>query len=137
MNVRKRLLSLSLALLGAAGATLCATLGATSGASAQSYPSHPVRWIVGYPAGGSTDIMARLIGQRLSERLGQQFVIENKPGAGNNIGTEQVVRAAPDGYTILLVNPPTPSTRRSTSSSTSTSCATSRRSPASRACRTS
>ena len=97
MNVRKRLLSLSLALVGAVAATLTA--------SAQDYPSHPVRWIVGYPAGGSTDIMARLIGQRLSERLGQQFVIENKPGAGNNIGTEQVVRAAPDGYTILLVNP--------------------------------
>ena len=97
MNLRKRLLGLSLALLGAVATTLCA--------SAQDYPTHPVRWIVGYPAGGSTDIMARLIGQRLSERLGQQFVIENKHGAGNNIGTEQVVRAAPDGYTILLVNP--------------------------------
>jgi tripartite-type tricarboxylate transporter receptor subunit TctC len=64
-----------------------------------------VRWIVGYPAGGSTDILARLIGQWLSVRLGQQFIIENRPGAGNNLGTEQVVRAAPDGYTILLVNP--------------------------------
>src|SRR6201999_3896311 len=79
--------------------------GTTLAADAQGYPSRPVRWIVGYPAGGSTDIMARLIGQRLSERLGQQFVIENKPGAGNNIGTNEVVRAAPDGYTILLVNP--------------------------------
>jgi tripartite-type tricarboxylate transporter receptor subunit TctC len=69
------------------------------------YPTRPVRFVVGYPAGGSTDIIARLIGQRLSERLGQQFVIENKPGAGNNIGTEAVVNAEPDGYTVLLVNP--------------------------------
>lgn len=75
------------------------------GASALDYPTKPVRWIVGYPAGGSTDILARLIGQWLSARLGQQFVVENRPGAGNNIGTEQVVRAAPDGYTLLLVNP--------------------------------
>ena len=75
------------------------------GALALDYPTRPVRFIVGYPAGGSTDIVARLIGQRLSERLGQQFVIENKPGAGNNIGTEAVVNAEPDGYTVLLVNP--------------------------------
>ena len=61
--------------------------------------------MVGYPPGGATDILARLIGQRLSEKLGQQFVIENKPGAGNNIGTESVVNAEPDGYTVLLVNP--------------------------------
>src|SRR5713226_3339119 len=58
-----------------------------------------------YPPGGATDILARLIGQRLSERLSQQFVIENKPGAGNNIATEVVVNAEPDGYTVLLVNP--------------------------------
>ena len=76
-----------------------------NGAAALDYPTKPVRWIVGYPAGGSTDILARLIGQWLSARLGQQFIIENRPGAGNNLGTEQVVRAAPDGYTILLVNP--------------------------------
>ncbi|KPF90728.1 MFS transporter, partial [Rhodopseudomonas sp. AAP120] len=69
------------------------------------YPTRPVRFVVGYPAGGATDILARLIGAKLSERLGQQFVIENKPGAGNNIGTEAVVNAPPDGYTILLVNP--------------------------------
>jgi tripartite-type tricarboxylate transporter receptor subunit TctC len=74
-------------------------------AGAVDYPTRPVHFIVGYPAGGSTDIFARLIGQRLSERLGQQFVIENKAGAGNNIGTEAVVNAAPDGYTLLLVNP--------------------------------
>ena len=61
--------------------------------------------MVGYPPGGATDIIARLIGQRLSERLGQQFVIENKPGAGNNIATESVINAEPDGYTVLLVNP--------------------------------
>jgi tripartite-type tricarboxylate transporter receptor subunit TctC len=74
-------------------------------AFALDYPTRPVRFVVGYPAGGATDIIARLIGQRLSERLGQQFVIENKPGAGNNIGTETVVKADPDGYTVLLVNP--------------------------------
>ena len=81
------------------------TLAGISNAVALDYPTKPVRWIVGYPAGGSTDIVARLIGQYLSEKLGQQFVIENRPGAGNNLGTEQVVRAAPDGYTLLLVNP--------------------------------
>ena len=74
-------------------------------AAAADYPTRPVRFIVGYPPGGATDILARLIGQRLSERLGQQFVVENKPGAGNNIGTEAVVNAEADGYTVLLVNP--------------------------------
>jgi len=74
-------------------------------AFAADYPARPVKWVVGYPPGGATDILARLIGQRLSEKLGQQFVIENKPGAGNNIGTESVVNAEPDGYTVLLVNP--------------------------------
>ena len=74
-------------------------------ASAQDYPTRPVKWVVGYPPGGATDIIARLLGQRLSERLGQQFVIENKPGAGNNIATESVINAEPDGYTLLLVNP--------------------------------
>jgi tripartite-type tricarboxylate transporter receptor subunit TctC len=74
-------------------------------ASALDYPTRPVRFLVGYPPGGATDILARLIGQRLSERLGQQFVIENKPGAGNNIGTEAAINSAPDGYTVLLVNP--------------------------------
>jgi tripartite-type tricarboxylate transporter receptor subunit TctC len=74
-------------------------------ARAQTYPAKPVRLIVGYAAGGATDITARLIGQWLSERLSQQFIIENRPGAGTNIGTEAVVRAAPDGYTLLLVAP--------------------------------
>lgn len=70
----------------------------------QSYPSRPVRIVVGFSPGGPTDIVARLIGQHLSERFGQQFVIENRPGAGGNLGTEAVVRASPDGYTLLLVN---------------------------------
>jgi tripartite-type tricarboxylate transporter receptor subunit TctC len=72
---------------------------------AADYPNRPVRIIVGYPAGGSTDIVARLIGNWLSTRLGKQFVVENRAGAGNNIGTEVVAKAAPDGYTLLLVNP--------------------------------
>jgi tripartite-type tricarboxylate transporter receptor subunit TctC len=75
-------------------------------AFAQTYPKRPVRIIVGFAAGGGVDITARLIGQSLSERLGQQFVIENRPGAGTNIGTEAVVNAAPDGYTLLLVGNP-------------------------------
>jgi tripartite-type tricarboxylate transporter receptor subunit TctC len=70
---------------------------------AQGYPAKPVRWIVPFPPGGGTDVVARLIGQWLSERLGQPFVIENRPGAATNIGTEAVVRAAADGYTLLLV----------------------------------
>ena len=80
-------------------------VASTGSAVALDYPTRPVRWVVGYPPGGATDIIARLIGQRLSEKLGQQFVIENKPGAGNNIGTEAAINAEPDGYTVLLVNP--------------------------------
>ena len=81
------------------------TLVGIGQAFALDYPTRPVRWVVTYPPGGGTDITARIVGQWLSERLGQQFIIENKPGAGNNIGTESVVNAAPDGYTLLLVNP--------------------------------
>ena len=70
---------------------------------AQAYPSRPVRILVGFTAGSGPDIVARLIGQWLSERLGQQVLIENRPGGASNIATEAVVRAAPDGYTLLLV----------------------------------
>ena len=69
---------------------------------AQAYPTRPVRFIVGYPAGGNTDIVARLIGQWLSERLGRPFIVENRPGAGSNLGTEAVVNARPDGYMLLF-----------------------------------
>jgi len=86
----------------AVGAT---ALPAASGiASAQSYPTRPVRIVVGYAAGGGTDLVARLMGQWLSERLGQPFVIENRTGAATNIGTEAVVRAPADGYTLLLAH---------------------------------
>jgi tripartite-type tricarboxylate transporter receptor subunit TctC len=74
-------------------------------ARAQDYPTRPVRWVVPYPPGGTTDVLARLIGEYLSRKMGQQFFIDNRPGAGNNIGTDAVVKAAPDGYTVLLVNP--------------------------------
>ena len=97
---------------------------------AQSYPSRSVRWVVPFPPGGVTDIVARLIGQRLSERLGQPFVIENRAGAGGSMGTESVVRAPADGHTLLLAERSTPSTRRPTTSSPSTSDGISRRSRA-------
>ena len=87
----------------AAGTAAFAAVART--ARAQSYPTRPVRIIVGLAAGGSTDIVARLIGQWLSERLGQSFVVENRPGAGGNIGAEAVAKAAPDGYTLLAVSP--------------------------------
>src|SRR5215472_9274870 len=85
----------------AAGAT--ALPAAARIARAQAYPARPVKIVVGYTAGGVSDILARLMGQWLSQRLGQPFVVENRPGAGSNIATEAVVRAAPDGYTLLLV----------------------------------
>jgi tripartite-type tricarboxylate transporter receptor subunit TctC len=74
-------------------------------AGAADYPTRQPHIIVGYPAGGSTDILARIFGDWLGKRLGQQFIVENRPGAGNNLATEAVIKAAPDGYTIILVNP--------------------------------
>jgi tripartite-type tricarboxylate transporter receptor subunit TctC len=79
--------------------------GAALAAGADNYPSRPVKWIVPYPPGGTTDTLARIAAQWLSEKMGQQFIIENKPGGGNNIGTEYVIHSDPDGYTMLLVNP--------------------------------
>jgi tripartite-type tricarboxylate transporter receptor subunit TctC len=88
----------------AAGAV---ALPAVSGAArADNYPSRPVRWVVGFAPGGGNDIVARLMGQWLSERLGQAFVIENRPGAGTNLATEAVINAPPDGYTLLLAGLP-------------------------------
>jgi tripartite-type tricarboxylate transporter receptor subunit TctC len=88
------------------------TLGLAGAVQAQAYPTKPVRFIVSFPPGGSADLMARAISPRLSERMGQQFVVENRPGAGGNIGVDAVAKAAPDGYTIglaaagaLAVNP--------------------------------
>ncbi len=92
---RRRLLSL-------AAATTLPVLSRI--AAAQTYPARPVRIIVGFAAGGGVDLVARIIGQWLAERLGQAFTIENRPGANSNIGTEAVVRSAADGYTLLLVN---------------------------------
>jgi len=71
----------------------------------QDYPNKPVKWIVPYPPAGTTDVLARIVAQWLTEKMGQPFVVENRPGAGNNLGTEAVIKSPPDGYTMLLVNP--------------------------------
>jgi tripartite-type tricarboxylate transporter receptor subunit TctC len=90
-------------------ASLCAAIllatGPANAQGASDYPNRPVKWVVGYVPGGSTDILARIIAQWFTERLGQPFVVENRAGAGNNIGTEAVINSPPDGYTLLLVNP--------------------------------
>src|SRR5262245_23901523 len=83
----------------------CAALALPLAASAADYPTRPVKWIVPYPPAGTTDVLARIVAQWLTEKLGQPFVVENKPGAGDNIGVEAVVNSPPDGYTMLLVNP--------------------------------
>ena len=85
--------------------SLVAALAGAGSAFAVDYPVRPVKWIVPYPPGGTTDVLARIMAQWLSEKMGQAFVVENKPGGGNNIGVEAVVTAPPDGYTMLLVNP--------------------------------
>jgi tripartite-type tricarboxylate transporter receptor subunit TctC len=94
------------AFLHSAAAVAISLLGASmmAPARADSYPSHPVHWVVPYAAGGATDVLSRLICQRLSERLGQPFIVENKPGAGSNIGTQAVIVSPPDGYTLLLTS---------------------------------
>src|SRR5207244_9640216 len=73
---------------------------------AQTYPTRPVRWVVPYAAGGPTDIIARLMGPWVASRLGQQFIIENRPGAAGNVGTEVVVRSPPDGHTLISIGTP-------------------------------
>ncbi len=94
--------------LSGAGASL-AVIGASRRAAAEPasplpYPTRPVRWVVPYAPGGATDVMSRLVCQRLSQRLGQSFIVENKPGAGSTVGTEAVINSPPDGYTLLLTS---------------------------------
>jgi tripartite-type tricarboxylate transporter receptor subunit TctC len=86
-------------------ALVCGVLAAAPALAQADYPNKPIKWIVPYPPGGTTDILARLMAQYLSGKLGQQVIVENRAGGGNNIGTDAVAKAAPDGYTILLVNP--------------------------------
>jgi tripartite-type tricarboxylate transporter receptor subunit TctC len=90
-----------------AAAFACAAMASFAGAARadDDYPNHPVRWLVGYPPAGSTDICARIIGNYLSEHMNQQFAVENKPGAGNNLAAEMAAHSAPDGYTVFLTNP--------------------------------
>jgi tripartite-type tricarboxylate transporter receptor subunit TctC len=92
-------------ILRAVIASACCAFFAVTNAQALDYPTRQPHIIVGYPPGGSTDILARLFGQYLGEKLGQTFIIENRAGAGNNIATDAVTKAAPDGYTFILVNP--------------------------------
>jgi tripartite-type tricarboxylate transporter receptor subunit TctC len=100
MRLKNGLLSLL-----AAAAVTSFTMGSAFGAATDNYPARSIRWIVPYVPGGTTDILARIMGARLGERLGQTVVVDNRPGAGNNIGTEIAVRALPDGHTWFLTNP--------------------------------
>src|SRR3954452_2859551 len=85
-------------------ALACATI-ALPAAAQSDFPNKPIKWVVPYPPGGSTDLLARLMGQYLSAKMGQQFIIENRAGGGNNIGTDFAAKSPPDGYTLILVNP--------------------------------
>jgi tripartite-type tricarboxylate transporter receptor subunit TctC len=89
----------------ACGLMLLGSLTAVPASAQSDYPNKPIKWIVAYPPGGSTDLLARLMGQWLTQRLGQQVVVENRAGGGNNIGTEIAIKSPPDGYTMFLVNP--------------------------------
>jgi tripartite-type tricarboxylate transporter receptor subunit TctC len=86
-------------------ALVASAIAPLAAAAADEYPSRPIKWVVAYPPGGSTDLVARLMGQYLSTKLGQQIIIENRAGGGNNIGTEYAAKSPPDGYTLFLVNP--------------------------------
>ena len=86
-------------------ASIFALLAGINLATAADYPEKPIKWIVPYPPAGTTDVLARIVAQPLTQLIGQNVLVENKPGAGNNIGTEFVIKSAPDGYTMLLVNP--------------------------------
>ena len=88
-----------------AAIALITALSATDPVLGADYPVRPVKWVVPYSPAGTTDVLARIVAQWLTEKMGQPFVVDNKPGAGNNIGVELVVNAPPDGYTMLLVNP--------------------------------
>ena len=94
---------LFIALACSAGIAVQSPVGVANAADA--YPSRPVRWIVPYPPAGTTDILARIMSEWLTQRLHQQFIVDNRPGAGNNIGTEIAIKSNPDGYTVFLVNP--------------------------------
>ena len=127
MKPRRRFLSV------AAAVALTAISGTAWG---QAYPTHPARIVVGFPAGGPQDITARIIAQWLTDRLGQQFLVESKPGAGGTIGAEFVVNSPPDGYTLLAVRTAEHDRRpRSTTSSSGISCATLCQLPTSAGCR--
>jgi len=91
--------------IGLVAALLSGLLLSVGNSWAADFPNRPIKWVVPYPPAGTTDVLARIVAQALSERLGQQVIVENKPGGGNNIGTEFVVNAPADGYTMLLVNP--------------------------------
>src|SRR5688572_22963537 len=108
MRSKKVMISIALACSAAMGMSHAeaAEKSADKGANgATSYPTRPVRWVVPYPPAGTTDILARIMSDWLTQRTGQQFVVDNRPGAGNNIGTELAIKSAPDGYTVFLVNP--------------------------------